>query len=337
MSIVFDSVSKKYGQVQALDEVSFSLHPGDVLGYIGPNGAGKSTTMRILCGLVKGYSGQVLVDSQNIEQSRADLHRRIGFVPQDAGFQEWRTVRHALRTFGQLSGLRGAVLEKRIEDVSLRLDLAEVAKRRILTLSGGMRQRLRFAQALLHDPAILILDEPLNGLDPASRFQFRQLIRELSGDGRIIIFSSHILNEMEDLANRIAILHQGKLRRIGTPDELRAEYGLGLVVEIESRQSAELRADWFSAVPLERLELPAVPAAKASAAEVGSPGGNPVRSPDGGTQVARLYLKPGTDAETSMPAIMKALAAHDIGLRSLRHVVPSLEDMYLALTGGEAV
>jgi len=322
-------VSKKYGQVQALDAVSFSLNPGDVLGYIGPNGAGKSTTMRILCGLVKGYSGQVLVDGLNIEQSRGELHRRIGFVPQDAGFQEWRSVRHALRTFGLLSGLRGAVLDQRIEDVLKRLELAEVAKRRILTLSGGMRQRLRFAQALLHDPAILILDEPLNGLDPASRYQFRQLIRELSGKGRIIIFSSHILNEMEDLANRIAILHQGKLRRIGTPDELRAEYGLGLVVEIESRQSAELQADWFDAVPLDRLDLPEMQVSMPTAAESGSPGGGP--------RLARLHLKPGTDAEACMPAIMQALAIHNIGLRSLRHVVPSLEDMYLALTGGEAV
>ena len=308
MSISFNALSKAYGKIQALREVTFTLEPGDVLGYIGPNGAGKSTTMRILTGLIRDYQGSVSIDGRNIETMRDELHRRIGFVPQEAGFQEWRTVSHALRTFGQLSGLSGQDLERRIGAALQRLDLKDVATRRIALLSGGMRQRLRFAQALLHDPDILILDEPLNGLDPASRFQMKKLIKELADGKRYIIFSSHILGEMEDLATRIAILHQGTIKRFGTPEGLRAEFGLGSVIEIESSRRDSLQADWFAGLPVERCQAQ-------------------------GRNRYLLHLTGGTPVETCMPAVMGVLARHDFALSSLRHLQPSLEDVYLALTG----
>ncbi|MHA1532980.1 MAG: ABC transporter ATP-binding protein [Candidatus Heimdallarchaeota archaeon] len=166
--IEFLNVSKNYKDVQALREASFSIKQGDIFGYIGPNGAGKTTTLKILVGLISDYSGEVKINNESIKD-QSNFSQQIGYLPQDVGFQEWRTIDHALVTFGRLSGMSKEELHQRIPEVLELVGLLDARKRKIRHLSGGMQQKLKLAQALLHKPSILVLDEPMSGLDPTRR------------------------------------------------------------------------------------------------------------------------------------------------------------------------
>lgn len=308
--VELESVSKRYGSTQALDNLSLSLESGEVFGYIGPNGAGKTTTIKILTGLIRDYEGSVSVEGTPIEGHRGEIHRLIGYLPQEASFHEWRTVEEVLFTFGRLSGLGDARLRARTAEVLELLGLAEHRNRRVLHLSGGTVQRLRLAQAIIHEPRILILDEPLSGLDPASRAQVGSIVRELAGGDRLVLFSSHILSDVESVATSIGILHDGKLRDLGTPAELRERHGIGTVVEIVARPGAGLAASgagWDAAV--ERAE------------QIDS-------------DTIRLHLAPGTDLDAAIGRLLATLAGRGVPVRRLEHVRPSLEDVYLSLTGG---
>ena len=173
--IRFENVSKSYKDVLALDNISFKINKGDVFGYIGPNGAGKTTTIKIIVGLIRDYSGEIYFDGKN--RIKSQIHKIIGYHPQEAGFQEWKTVNHVMQTFGLLSGLRSAELQSAIERKLDFVGLLGERNKKVKHLSGGMLQKLRLAQALLTEPEILILDEPLTGLDPSSRFQLKNLIK----------------------------------------------------------------------------------------------------------------------------------------------------------------
>jgi ABC-2 type transport system ATP-binding protein len=307
--IEFRGVSKRYGDVRALDSVSFEVGRGEVFGYIGPNGAGKTTSIKILTGLVRDYEGSVLVDGQSVEQERGSFHKRVGYLPQVAGFQEWRTVRHALTTFGRLSGLDGERLETRIKIVTRRMRLTEHLDRRIVHLSGGMQQRLRFAQAILHEPELVILDEPLSGLDPASRSELKQTIRELSHMKHTIILSSHVLSDVEDLASRIAILDHGTIKASGTREELRDRYRLGTLVEVAG---PDVNAALGDATELESVEK-VVPL-------------------EGNTEGSVLHVAAGASIDEAMRAILEFSLERKLAVRSIRHLYPSLEEVYLSLT-----
>ncbi len=315
--ITFKSISKSYGTVHALRDLSLELARGEIFGYIGPNGAGKTTTIKILTGLIRDYRGEVEIDGTNIRAADGRLHTRVGYLPQDVGFQEWRTVEHALQTFGLLSGLDRSALPAAIDRALERAGITEHRKRRVVHLSGGTIQRLRLAQAILHDPDILVLDEPLSGLDPASRFQVKEIVRELAGQDRLVLVSSHILSEIEGLATRIGILHEGRMREIGTPGELRDRYQVGTVVEVTVRPGTEINWELIAGPPVTRIDAP-----EASAAA--------------GHTTARLNIDPSIDLDDAINQIMKRLIAHAIPVRGVRHVQPSLEDVYLRLTEGRA-
>lgn len=231
-AVVLRGVSKSYRRFPALDNVSFSLRAGEVFGYIGPNGAGKTTTMKILTGLITDFDGEVEIGGRRIPGQIAEAHRLLGYLPQNAAFQEWRTVDHALRTFGRLSGMSDKELEERIPELLELLSLADVRHKKISQLSGGMAQKVGLAQALLHGPKLLVLDEPLNGLDPFSRHQFKGIVRALAAGGTTVLFSSHILSDLEDVADRIGILSRGRLMQVGAIDELRARLSPGQAIEV---------------------------------------------------------------------------------------------------------
>ncbi len=309
--ITFKSVSKSYGTVHALRDLSLELAHGEIFGYIGPNGAGKTTTIKILTGLIRDYRGEVEIDGTNIRAADGRLHARVGYLPQDVGFQEWRTVEHALQTFGLLSGLHRAALPDAIDRALARTGIAEHRKRRIVHLSGGTIQRLRLAQAILHDPDILVLDEPLSGLDPASRFQVKEIVKELADQDRLVLVSSHILTEIEGLATRIGILHGGRIREIGTPAELRDRYQVGTVVEVTVRPGTEINWELLAGPPITRID-----------------------ASDG--LAARLHVDPSIDLDDAISQIMKRLIAQAIPVRSIRPAQPSLEEVYLNLTEGPA-
>ncbi|MCJ7469745.1 ABC transporter ATP-binding protein, partial [Candidatus Bathyarchaeota archaeon] len=212
--VVLNGVSKKYGSLLALDSVSLEIGEGEIFGYIGPNGAGKTTTMKIMVGLVSDFQGEVRIGGYRMPEQKDEMHRLLGYLPQNVAFQEWRTVDHALRAFGRLSGLGKREIASRISEVLDILALSDVRNKKISHLSGGMIQKVGLAQALLHNPKLLVLDEPLAGLDPASRYQLKQTIMKLGKDGTTVFFSSHILSDVQDVATRIGILSRGRIKQI---------------------------------------------------------------------------------------------------------------------------
>jgi ABC-2 type transport system ATP-binding protein len=230
--VVLQGVSKDYGRFRALDDVSLAIRAGEIFGYIGPNGAGKTTTMKILVGLITGFQGTVQIGEYRIPQQLGEAHRLLGYLPQNVAFQEWRTVDQALGTFGRLSGLTDTQINRRVPNLLELLSLSEVRHKKISQLSGGMAQKVGLAQALLHEPRLLVLDEPLGGLDPLSRHQLKEIVLALAKNGTTILFSSHILSDVQDVADRIGILSRGRLLQVGTIDELKTRLSPRPAVEV---------------------------------------------------------------------------------------------------------
>jgi len=224
--VEIDRLKKVFYGTAVLDEVSFEIHPGEVFGYIGPNGAGKTTTLKILAGLLTKYTGAVRVGGHDVAKERDQAHRLIGYMPQGCGFQSWRTVENALDSLGELSGIPAEARGKRIPELLERFDLLKDRHKKVKALSGGMTQKLGLIQALLHEPKLLVLDEPLEGLDPKSRNLLKEIIRERQRAGTTVLFSSHILSDVEDVADRVGILVRGKLGVSGSLSQLVVDFGL---------------------------------------------------------------------------------------------------------------
>ncbi len=219
--VVIRNLAKSFGGFHALNDVSFDIKEGEIFGYIGPNGAGKTTTMKILVGLITDFQGEVSIGGYQVPKRKDEIHKLLGYLPQSVAFQEWRSVDQALTTFGKLSGLSDQKVEERIPEILGLLGLAESQHKKVSQLSGGMVQKVGLAQALLHEPKFLVLDEPLGGLDPLSRFQFKEIVLKLAKKGTTILFSSHILSDVQDVADRIGIISHGKIKQVGTLNELK--------------------------------------------------------------------------------------------------------------------
>jgi len=226
------NISKKYKDILALNNVSFDLKKGEIFGYIGPNGAGKTTTIKILVGLLNKTSGQVFINGYEMPEQKSQAHKFIGYLPQQVAFQQWRTLNHALTTFAKLSGMQKNSIQPKINELLETMDLTKFKNKKINQLSGGTIQKVGIIQAILHNPYLLILDEPLNGLDPESRYQVKQIFKDLSKKGTTVFFSSHILSDVEDVATKICILDWGKILKIGTLDELKTEFVKEKQIEI---------------------------------------------------------------------------------------------------------
>ena len=230
--VVIENISKKYKDVVAVNNISFNIKQGEVFGYIGPNGAGKTTTIKIMVGLLKQTNGNLFINGFRMPEQKEFAHKFIGYLPQDVAFQKWRTANHALTTFGKLSGLDGKALQQRIDEMLELFDLTSYKHKKISNLSGGTIQKLGIVQALLHKPKFLILDEPLNGLDPDARYKVKKILKDLSNNGTTVFFSSHILSDVQDVATSICILDWGKILKIGNLDELKSEFSQENQIEI---------------------------------------------------------------------------------------------------------
>jgi len=243
MRLNVESVSKNYrGGVQALRGVELALEPG-VLGLLGPNGAGKSTLMRILATITRPTSGRVLWNGVDIAQKPDGLRDVLGYLPQDFGVYPNLNAIEFLEYLAAVKGLATRAARKRIAELLDLVNLTSAAKRPLGGYSGGMRQRVGIAQALLNDPQLLIVDEPTAGLDPEERLRFRNLLSELSGE-RIVILSTHIVSDIEAVASRIAILARGQLLAHGAPESLLAQLeGRVWEVVVSSAQLPALRRD----------------------------------------------------------------------------------------------
>jgi ABC-2 type transport system ATP-binding protein len=214
-----DRVRKSYGGVVAVDELSLQVHPGEVLGLLGPNGAGKSTTINLAVGLLQPDSGSVTVDGQGSPAELA-VRRAIGVAPQALALYELLSGEENLRFFGQMYGLAGSALAERVRWALNFVGLADRATHRVATYSGGMKRRLNLAAALVHDPALVLLDEPTVGVDPQSRSQIFDNILALKRLGRTIIYTTHYMEEAQRLCDRVAIVDKGRLLALGTVQEL---------------------------------------------------------------------------------------------------------------------
>ncbi len=218
------NLTKKFGAFVAVDHISFQAHPGEILGFLGPNGAGKTTTMRVLTGYMPPTEGQVSICGLDIFEDALEARRHIGYMPERVPLYPDMTVRESVRFVADLQGIPNR--QRRVGEVLAQVGMTARANSLIRNLSKGMRQRVGLAQALVHDPDVLILDEPTIGLDPHQVIDLRRLVREL-GAARTVMFSTHILSEAEQVCDRVLIIEGGRIVAEGSPDTLRDELGRG--------------------------------------------------------------------------------------------------------------
>jgi ABC-2 type transport system ATP-binding protein len=214
-------LTKRFGAITAVDDVSFRVSRGEVLGFLGPNGAGKSTTMKMIAGFLAPDSGKIAIDGDDIAEHPVRVKRKLGYLPEGAPLYADMTPLAFLRFVGNVRRLTGERLEERIKRVVDQINLAPVLDQSIETLSKGFKRRVGIAQAILHDPALLILDEPTDGLDPNQKHEVRGLIREMAKD-KAIILSTHILEEVDAVCSRAVIIDSGRIVSDGTPRDLEA-------------------------------------------------------------------------------------------------------------------
>ncbi|MFZ0976070.1 MAG: ATP-binding cassette domain-containing protein [Solirubrobacteraceae bacterium] len=292
--------------VTALDGLSFSVARGTVFALLGPNGAGKSTAVKILTTLATPDGGKALVGRLDVVANPDAVRRTIGVVAQGSAVDIQATGRENLRLQGQIYGMRGQALEQRAQELLERFGLAEAADRIARGYSGGMQRRLDIAMALVHDPAVLFLDEPTTGLDPEVRADmWNEISRLAAARGKSVLLTTHYLEEADQLAEQIAIVDRGKVVAEGTPDELKRElHGDAIHVDLE--------ADYNGAVSRALTGLPAIRDVVV----------------DGRTLRARA-----DDGGRAVPIVLGALESAGVAVSSVRVARPSLDDVYLKYTG----
>jgi ABC-2 type transport system ATP-binding protein len=302
---VCTDLKKRFGERTAVDGVSFSISPGETYGLLGPNGAGKTTTISMVCGLIDRDGGEVTVDGLAMDVNAVGAKSRIGYVPQDLAIYPDLTARENLRFFGRLQRLRGRRLDERVAAILELTGLADRADERTAQYSGGMKRRLNIGIGLLHEPALLVLDEPTVGVDPQSRNAILEAVADLGQHGMSILYTTHYMEEAERLCDRIAIIDAGRILAHGTRREL--------VTMVGQRDRVTLGASGA---------LAAAAAALAGLERVDS-----VSVGDGTIEVV------ASDARTLLPSIIAAATTAGATVRSVQVTEPDLEAVFLHLTG----
>lgn len=235
MSLLVENLVKKYGTQKAVNGISFEVSEGEIVGFLGPNGAGKSTTMKIATSYLPPTSGKVVVGGYDVVAAPMEVKRITGYLPEHNPLYLDLYVHEYLSFVGRLYGLRGAELKRRVGEMVERCGLSYEQNKRIESLSKGYRQRIGLAQALIHDPAVLILDEPTSGLDPNQLAEIRKLIREVSAN-KTVIFSTHIMQEVQAICERVVVINRGTIVANDKLETLLARHGAGdrVVVEFEA-------------------------------------------------------------------------------------------------------
>ncbi len=259
-------LKKLFGELVAVDDISFKVVPGEILGFLGPNGAGKSTTMKVITGFLSPSSGSVSIWGSDIETDTLAAQKHIGYLPEGAPCYEEMTPRSFLRFIARIRGFSSDDVDTVVSRVVATLSLHSVIDQRIETLSKGFKRRVGLAQAILHDPEVLILDEPTDGLDPNQKHQVREMIRGLSKD-KIVIISTHILEEVTAVCNRAVIIANGKIVADCSPEELeaRSRYHQAITLNASSESDVQSIAEFLAGVQgvaeveVDGLELIAIP------------------------------------------------------------------------------
>jgi ABC-2 type transport system ATP-binding protein len=300
------SLTKRFGSVVALDALDLDVPRGSIFGLLGPNGAGKTTTIRILTGLARASGGSAQVAGIDVSDDRPEVRRRMGYLDQDPRFYGWMKGRELLELSGRLAGISGPELKTRVRDTLARTGLAEAGERRIGAYSGGMRQRLGIAQAVLHKPELLILDEPVSSLDPEGRRDLLELIEGLRGSATVVV-STHVLADVERICDRVAILDRGRLVTEGPLADL---------LEAHARPIFEL-VPAPGAVAVDDLVARLRAASWATGVDVAA-----------GT--IRVTV---SDAAAAAREILPLVVSCGVVLASFEQARPTLEDVFLELVG----
>ena len=306
-AIEVEGLVKSYPKgVMALDGLSFAVEPGSVFALLGPNGAGKSTAVKILTTLAKPDAGHALVTRLDVTENPDTVRRRIGVVAQGSGVDIQATGRENLRLQGQIHGIRGRAVEQRAEDLLERFGLSDAADRIARGYSGGMQRRLDIAMALVHDPAVLFLDEPTTGLDPEVRAEmWAEIARLARARGKTVLLTTHYLEEADQLADRVAIVDRGKVVAEGTPEALKRELrGDAILVDLDGEYNGAVSG-----------ALAGLGAVREVAIE------------------GRVLRARADDGGRAVPLVLQALETHGVAVTSVRVARPSLDDVYLKYTG----
>jgi ABC-2 type transport system ATP-binding protein len=304
-------LTKEYAGRVAVDGISFEVAPGEIVGFLGPNGAGKSTTMRILSGYLPPTSGTATVGGKDVFRDSLEVRRQVGYMPENAPLYLDMGVKEYLHYRGALKGLRGKELRLRTGEVMDLCGVTEVRRRLIGNLSKGYRQRVALADALIHSPPLLILDEPTNGLDPTQIRGVRELLRSLRPQHTILL-STHILSEVEQTCDRVVMIHHGRIKANDTPRNLtRSLRAAGTVfVELQGSKDAPQKLD-------------AIPGVRKVIAE----------KADKGWQAYSLRIESNTDVRDDIQALA---TAEQWKIRELHRQLPSLEDVFIELAASDA-
>jgi ABC-2 type transport system ATP-binding protein len=307
LAIETRNLTRRFERVMAVDNLHLQVRAGSLCGLIGPNGAGKTTTLRMLAGLLEPTSGQIVLNGQVANHDWRGLRRQIGYMPDFFGVYEDMLVWEYLDFFGRCYGL-SATRRRQVTDELLELvDLAEKRNAYVETLSRGMRQRLCLAHALVHDPSVLLLDEPASGLDPRARVEMRELLRELSAMGKTILVSSHILAELAELCDSVSIIEKGRLVASGPLDEVRRLAMQGRVLQVKTLSDPDA----------------------AEAVLRDQPGVGQIYGADGSFEVEFT----GDDEATA--DLLETLLARGLRVIAFNEVASDLEEVFLRLTKGE--
>lgn len=301
------NLTKRFGALTAVNNLSLDVYEGEVLGFLGPNGAGKTTSINMMCGLLKPDAGQVFVRGVPIAGAGADVRRRVGVCPQDTVLWERLTCLEQLQFIGQMYGLDGHTARARSERLLEDLDLLAKRDKQARTLSGGMKRRLNLAMALVHDPEIVVLDEPEAGLDPQSRVRVREYIQSLARV-KTVILTTHNMDEADRVADRVAIIDHGELLAVDTPEALKRSIGEGDVLEIALNGPAGN----------------AQPALEALQTRVGQAALNDAQS---------VLTIRALNAVTVLPAALAVLQEAGLVAGEVRMRHNTLEDVFIQLTG----
>ncbi len=305
--IEVQGVTKRYGPLTAVDDISFRVEPGQILGFLGPNGAGKTTTMRILTGCIPPTEGRAVVAGFDVSEQPVEAKRRTGYLPETPPLYPDMTVREYLTFTSRISGVPSGERSAQIKLAMERTSVADVANRHCGKLSKGYRQRVGLAQAILHNPDVLILDEPTAGLDPKQIIETRNLIRDLAGDHTIIL-STHILPEVSQTCEQVVIINQGRVVAVDTPDNLTSRLGGAVTIR--------LAVDTMGADP-----IPALRAVEGVFSVATTDTGN-------GAHFLDVQSEQGADIRRELA---NTVVSHGWGLLELSPLKMSLEDIFLEL------
>ncbi len=303
--IRIDRLRKCYDTLVAVDDISFDVHDGEIFGLLGPNGAGKTTTISMICGVLQPDGGRVLIDERNIWIEPKKVKRNLGVVPQEIAVYEDLTARDNLSFWGSLYGLSGTELTHRIDETLSRVGLAERAGDKVKTFSGGMKRRLNLCMGLLHRPKFLLLDEPTVGIDPQARLNILEVIREVAAAGTTVLYTTHYMDEAEQLCDRIAIIDHGRILALGTLAELTRRAGEAEVLRLTGPFADESLRERLAGIPGTRI--------------LGFGGGSAV-------------LAIESDGPGLLEILPRVLAA-DLGIEDVSIQRPNLQSVFIALTG----